>query len=65
VLVGGVTDVDGEVGTGGLSVFGDSSSPTHPRPNIIPGGMACSIRFDATSQPRGPSCAAKRARLRG
>lgn len=41
----------------------ESVSPTHPGPNLVPGGSAFSIRLAANFQPIGPNFAAKRARL--
>ena len=62
---GGAIASENAASTGGWNELGGASpSPTQPRPNFVPGGRLRSIRLDAISQPIGPSCAAKRARLR-
>lgn len=49
---------------GGCDSWGPSASPTQPRPNLVPGGSTCSIRFATSFQAVGLSLAANRARLR-
>lgn len=49
---------------GGCDSWGPSASPTQPRPNLVPGGSACSIRFATIFQAVGLSLAPNRATLR-
>jgi hypothetical protein len=72
---GALEDADGVLGCwdevageavilGGWGSWGPSDSPTQPRPNLMPGGRAFSIRFVTISHAVGLSFAANRARLR-